>query len=281
MATVDDSYRIFKGLKPRMFAHELDNFMSGQFSEVPFVEPLLRRLLETVESAITVENLSTSILVGPNQMNNLYKLLNRACSILDMEVPDLFIRHEPFPNAYTFALKGNRPFIVIHTGLLDLMNEKEILSVIGHELGHLKCEHGLWNTAFNTFIQLCDRLLGNQLFFRNWLLYWQRAAEFSCDRASMLVTQDNRVVSSSLMKLCGGSPRNPYTKDLDLDSFLNQAKLLEEVKKSIGGGLFSFMIGQFATHPIPIDRAFELSKWSSSKQYFDLLKFGSVATINP
>lgn len=34
---------------------------------------------------------------------------------------------------------------------------------------------------------------------------WSRAAEFTCDRAAILVSQDVNVVVSTLLKLAGGS----------------------------------------------------------------------------
>ena len=36
-------------------------------------------------------------------------------------------------------------------------------------------------------------------------MVWSRAAEFTCDRAAVLVSQDVNVVVSALLKLAGGS----------------------------------------------------------------------------
>ena len=48
----------------------------------------------------------------------------------------------PLPNAYTLAIAGRKPFIVLHTALLDLLTPAEVQAVLAHELGHLKCDHG-------------------------------------------------------------------------------------------------------------------------------------------
>ena len=53
------------------------------------------------------------------------------------------MRQDPRPNAYTMAVQGQRPFVVVTTALLDLLEPREVQAVIAHELGHLKCEHGL------------------------------------------------------------------------------------------------------------------------------------------
>ncbi len=44
----------------------------------------------------------------------------------------------PTPNAYTLAVSGRRPFVVVHSALLELLTPLEVQSVLGHELGNLK-----------------------------------------------------------------------------------------------------------------------------------------------
>lgn len=41
-------------------------------------------------------------------------------------VPELYVRQNPIPNAYCMAIKGKRPFIVVHTVLLDLLTPAEV-----------------------------------------------------------------------------------------------------------------------------------------------------------
>ena len=55
----------------------------------------------------------------------------------------------PSPNAYTLAIAGRKPFIVVHSALLELLKPAEVQAVLAHELGHLKCDHGVWLTAAN------------------------------------------------------------------------------------------------------------------------------------
>jgi Zn-dependent protease with chaperone function len=55
-----------------------------------------------------------------------------------MEQPDLYVRQSPTPNAYTLAINGKRPFIVVHTSLIELLTPAELQAVLAHELGHLK-----------------------------------------------------------------------------------------------------------------------------------------------
>lgn len=49
-----------------------------------------------------------------------------------MEPPELYVRQNPMPNAYTLAISGHKPFIVIHTALLELLTLPELQAVIAH-----------------------------------------------------------------------------------------------------------------------------------------------------
>lgn len=49
-----------------------------------------------------------------------------AAQILNVEAPDLYVRQSPVPNAYTLAISGKKPFVVIHTSLVELLTKKEL-----------------------------------------------------------------------------------------------------------------------------------------------------------
>jgi Zn-dependent protease with chaperone function len=263
------SWRVFKGLSPEMFAHEDDMATTKALSQLPLIPTLAKRTLLILEQALTVEQLSSSILVGPNQMPRLYRAVQQASNILDITPPELYVRQSAIPNAFTLAFRGKKPYIIITTGLLDLLTDEEILAVLGHEIGHLKCEHAVWVTLLNILVQFTDAI---SPILRNRVLNWQRSAEFSSDRAALLVTQNTRVVASVLMKLCGGSSKNEYMKEMNVDSFLEQARQLEREKYSLGGDLFLSTYEKMATHPLPLVRAIELMNWSESAQYSGLLR---------
>jgi Zn-dependent protease with chaperone function len=52
--------------------------------------------------------------------------LQQAAKILNTEAPDLYVRQNPVPNAYTLAISGKKPFIVVHTSLVELLSRKEL-----------------------------------------------------------------------------------------------------------------------------------------------------------
>ena len=49
-----------------------------------------------------------------------------AAQVLNVEAPDLYVRQNPGPNAYTLAISGKKPFVVVHTGLVELLTRKEL-----------------------------------------------------------------------------------------------------------------------------------------------------------
>ena len=270
--------KVLSGLKADHFRHPLDLQATSALRQLPGLDMAIRTAVGPVaEQVFYLENISASVLVGKNQLPKLYELLLEACQILDLEPPQLYIRQHPVPNAYTFAMRGKQPFVVIHTSLIDLLALEEVQAVIGHELGHLKCDHSVYLTLANLLT-----IAASQLPFGEWLvpafqaqiMEWVRCAEFTCDRAALLVTQNAHTVASLLMKLSGGSPT--LASQLNLDAFLEQARAYDTAIDSELGEIIKQMRSQNLTHPLPVLRAREIDRWSSSPDYLSLLKREAV-----
>ncbi|MEA5562502.1 M48 family metallopeptidase [Planktothrix agardhii] len=263
------------GLRADHFRHPLDLQATNTLKQFPGLDLLVRQLLGGLgEQFFYLENIASSILVSDQQLPNLHQLLLDACKILDLEPPQLYIRQNPVPNAYTFAMRGKQPFIVIHTSLIELLTPDEIQAVIAHELGHLKCEHGVYLTLANLVILAANQLSpwGTMLTqgLQTQLMEWVRCAEFTCDRAALLATQDPRIVMSVLMKLSGGSPS--LAPQLNLDAFVAQARTYDQISSTELGELLKQAQTAQLSHPLPVLRAREIDRWSSSSNYQDLLK---------
>ncbi|CAN0433322.1 unnamed protein product, partial [Laminaria digitata] len=118
---------------------------------------------------------------------------------------------------------------------------QEVQAVIAHELGHLKCEHGIWVTLATVLANglyqggFLGAFVADRLGVRRRLMRWSRAAEFTCDRAAMLVSQDVNVVVSALLKLAGGSVSQ--ASELSVPEFLKQASAYDLASKTRIGRL--------------------------------------------
>lgn len=262
------------GLKADQFRHPLDREATQALRQLPGFDSLIRSFLGPLaEQFFYVENLASSVRVSERQLPELHTLLLEAAQILDLEPPQLYVRQHPVPNAYTFAMRGHQPFVVMHTSLIELLTPEENQTVIAHELGHLKCDHGVYLTLANLLT-----LAAGQLPMGEWLVQhlqaqimeWVRCAEFTCDRAALLVAQEPRVVASLLMKLSGGSPS--LAPQLNVDAFLEQARDYEAISQDQLGAAIKQLRTTEMTHPVPVLRAKEIDRWASSQDYFRLLK---------
>ncbi|MBL1176405.1 M48 family metallopeptidase [Pantanalinema sp. GBBB05] len=262
------------GLRADHFRHPLDLEATANLKQLPGLDVVIRNLLGPLaEQFFYLENIASSVLVGEQQLPQLHQLLLEACKLLDLEPPQLYVRQHPVPNAYTFAMRGKQPFIVVHTSLIDLLTPEEIQAVIAHELGHLKCDHGVYLTLANILVLAAGQLPFGEVLAQSLqaqLMEWVRCAEFSCDRAALLASQNPRVVSSLLMKLAGGSPT--LASQLNLDAFLAQARAYDEISKDQIGEILKQAMTAQLTHPVPVLRAREIDRWASSQSYQALLQ---------
>ena len=262
------------GLNADRFRHPLDLQATNTLKQLPGLDVAIRSVLGSVaEQFFYLNNIASSVLVSEKQLPHLHKLLIEACEILDLEPPQLYVQQNPTPNAYTFAMRGKQPFVVLHTSLIEMLTPEEIQAVIAHELGHLKCEHGVYLTMVNLIVLAANMLppwgtvLAQSL--QDQMLQWVRCAEFSCDRAALLALQDPKVVMSVLMKLAGGSPT--LAPQLNLDAFIEQAKAYDSIgTDSLGEMLQTAQTAQL-THPVPVIRAREIARWASSAEYQAIL----------
>ncbi len=267
------------GLKADYFRHPLDKEATAALKQIPGLDMMVRNLLGPLaEQVFYVENIASSVLVSDKQLPELNELTLEACKILDIEPPQLYIKQHPAPNAYTFAMRGKQPFVVVHTSLIDMLTPEETQAVIAHELGHLKCDHSVYLTPVNILILAATALpnIGAVLAqaIQAQLLEWVRCAEFTCDRAALLATQDPKVVMSVLMKLAGGSPT--IAPQLNLEAFIEQARAYDDISKNELGEMVKAARTAELTHPVPVLRAREIDRWASSKDYEKLLHLTKI-----
>ena len=271
---MDFTKKTLIGLKADGFRHPLDLQATTTLKQIPALDVAIRSVLGSVaEQFFYLNNIASSILVSEKQLPHLYKLLLEACKILDLEPPQLYVQQNPVPNAYTFAMRGKKPFIMLHTSLLEMLTPEEVQAVIAHELGHLKCEHGVYLTMANLMVLAANllptwgTLIAQSL--QEQMMQWLRCAEFSCDRAALLATQDPKIIMSVLMKLAGGSPT--LAPQLNLAAFIEQARAYDSAISDDLGETLRMLQNAQLTHPVPVIRAREIERWSSSSQYQSLL----------
>jgi heat shock protein HtpX len=69
---------------------------------------------------------------------NVYELVKKVADRFGYKVPKIVISNTMVPNAATSGPSPSRGIVLITTGLLVQLEEPEVVSVLGHEFGHLK-----------------------------------------------------------------------------------------------------------------------------------------------
>ena len=274
----EEPHKKFAALDKNQYIHPADRRALAALRAIPGIDTALKKLLElTGESAIRVIFTASAVKVTPRQCPDLYAKLEIACSTLGVELPDLFVQQSPIPNAFTGGVK--RPVIVLYSALLERLTDEEVLAVVAHEVGHIHAEHVLYLTAAR-LIELAANaaiiatplaMLIKQLMslgMRYALLAWARRAELSCDRAGLLVTQDQHVVGRTMMKLAGGT----FASKVDYELFLEQGRDFQKnYDEKALDRFWADIVNAGLSHPFPVWRVSEVLKWVESGEYKALM----------
>lgn len=272
----------FPRITASAFVHPADAAALEAVKNIPVLDKVFRKFFELgLERILRIQLMGQAIHVTPKQCHKIYRLFKEAADILDMHEPDLFLASNPTVNAFTFG--AERPFIVIHSSLVDLLDEEELLAVLAHELGHVKCGHALYRSIAYFLAQVAGKMMGlggglASMGLAAALFEWSRKSELTADRAELLVVQDVDVCLRLHMKLSGGS-RSVF-EQTDPREFLRQADSYEEFDYSTLNKFYKFLQEMWMSHPIPVYRAKEVLAWSESKQYKEILA-GRYPTEEP
>ena len=273
MTTVPDRARVrLPGISSRAYEHPADRSALVAMRKLTGFDVLLKRLASLFsDRSLRLLFLASSVRASTEQFPHLYELLLDGSSILDLpEVPELFISQDPIPNAMT--LGSDKPFIVITTGLVDMMDDEEIRFIIGHELGHALSGHAVYRTMLFHLTRLATRLawfaigyIGLRVIIAG-LEEWYRKSELSCDRAGVLAGQDPSAGRRALMKTAGGARMS----ELSHDAFRQQAHEYDAVP-DVREGLIKLLQLQGNTHPFAVVRFAELDRWVAEENYEAIL----------
>lgn len=279
----------YPGISSEAFKHPLDRQAEQALRSVPGFNLLASKFVEFIyERPQLVYLMANSIQAGPRQYSTIYGLFRECIRDLDMSPePTLFISQNPQVNSY--ALGQEHPYIVVNTGLLDLLSEAEIKTVLAHELGHIKCGHtiliqmAMWVMNAASIIGEMTFGLGNLI--SNGLIVafyeWRRKAELSADRAALLVTEDPRLVMTTMMKIAGGSEK--FLNECSLEEFIKQSEnyrnLDDDGLNQIYKVLMYLGVNGMLSHPFPVERIHYLQEWANSDEYRDIRQ-GNYQRIN-
>ena len=267
---------LFPDLSYKAFVYPGDEEALAALKSIPGAPHVLTYLQENFsEELVFLQNNQQMIRAGYHNYVSLYRLLERCCEILSLPTPELYLTTNPTLNAYTVGTR--RTCIVLHSELVETMTLDELTFVVGHELGHIKCSHGLYRLLGDLLIRYWDLLSSvisipglGMLRVPMLLGYWEwfRRAELTCDRAGLLCVQDLETGLRALSKLAGKVAG--YEDEFSTEAALKQADAGKEVKNKLVL-LVSILESAENDHPFVPARLKQLTEFAGGEQYAKIL----------
>ncbi|HYA77455.1 MAG TPA: M56 family metallopeptidase [Verrucomicrobiae bacterium] len=160
---------------------------------------------------------------------DVYGLVKKVADRFGYEVPKIVIANATVPNAAASGLSPKRGTVLITTGLLVQLEESEVISVLGHEFGHLKGRDplilfGLMSAEFffrfYVLLALFPEILSSSLYSLLFVAYFfavmtliffvAKFFEARADLTSALMIGQPQVLANALEKI--GFRRLPFER---------------------------------------------------------------------
>ncbi len=158
-------------------------------------------------------------------------------------------------NAYTFGVEDPKT-VVLYAPLLEVMDSDELTFIMGHEMGHVALGHTWLNTILGGMAGIPSPF-GAALILAFAFRWWNRACEYSADRAGLLACGNLQKATSALVKLTMGS------QPLSARAYAAALARIDAEDDTLAGQLQELL----SSHPMLIRRINELRQYAASADY--------------
>jgi Zn-dependent protease with chaperone function len=262
---------VLTDIGPDSWEHPADRAALAALRRIPVFDEVLRKVFGFFgEKPIRLAFQANAVRVSAKQFPAIHDTYQGVLATMDAAQPyPLFVSQTPMVNAGAYGME--RPFIVLNSGAVRLLDERELVFLLGHELGHIMSGHVLYRTMMVILLQLANLGypivgLGARAVLVG-LLEWYRKSELSSDRAGLLACQEPQVALGTSLRLAGGG----RDEETDLNEFLAQA---DEYRESgdAADSVFKVLNLLGTTHPFHTLRAAELRDWVEGGDYDRILR---------
>lgn len=97
-------------------------------------------IFEFMEPMLNGQLMGNAIEISSRQLPHYYQLAKKAAEILNIPIPKIYMRQDPYLNAMTYG-NGSQSLIVLSHSLLDQLDDSMLMFILGHEMGHIAADH--------------------------------------------------------------------------------------------------------------------------------------------
>ncbi len=223
--------------------------------------------------------------VEAHQLPDVYQIVSSLAQRQKMPMPDIYLIDSPQPNAFATGRSPKHAAVAVTTGILEILDHRELEGVLGHELAHVKNRDILIGTIAAT-IAAALSLLARMAFWGGMgrrrdnngataliglvamvlapiaaaliQMAISRSREFEADHDGAETTGSPLALASALEKISAGTARIP----MNVNPAISQLFIADPLKAfgSKGPGRMSKM---FSTHPPVEERIARLHQMAS------------------
>lgn len=114
-------------------------------------------LLWTLHGASkSVLNQSNAIKVDASTYPRLVNIVSNLATVAGLPMPAVYIIDDPSPNAFATGIKPEKAAVAVTTGIMELMDDRELEAVLSHEISHIKN----YDMRVNTVVYGLTMLMG-------------------------------------------------------------------------------------------------------------------------
>lgn len=268
---------VLSDLKVSSFAHPWDQEALELMKKIPLFDEILRwisrNFLDRLEK---LDRVGADYRITAENDPQLFRKLEFGLKVLDLSNKiDLYVWQHPAVTAYSAGIEET--FIVISSGAMERLNDEEMIFLIGHELGHIKANHVLYQSLARNMLKALNWLGPLKFVGRAALMTvlialfdWYRKSELTADRAGALCIQNNDIPINVMVKLATGQESEISASDRK--SFIEQSDHYQELRGiNVFVEIYELFKDLYRSHPHTVLRAREVNTWMKEGEYRQII----------